>query len=162
MGDRWMVGIVECHAAERATGADPDGHQSAGGRRQRPDMTCSSPSTGISFHDAAAALLNGASSGFHLRSHCFADPGDQQAGNAPRYFKNLFSQGIANADLGLRKQFKFRENMKLQFRLEAFNAFNGPASIGRLSLGRRGFGQVTSMASGWHARQMQIVARFEF
>ena len=25
-----------------------------------------------------------------------------------------------------------------------------------------GFGQVTSLANGFHARQMQIVARFEF
>jgi hypothetical protein len=134
------------------------------GGRQRPNLTCSNPGTGASYKDAAAALLNGASDGISVfNSSCFADPGDQQAGNAPRYFENLNSQGIANVDLGLRKQFKIRENMKFQVRMEAFNAFN------RTRFDRAGFrwgggdfGQVSSLAAGFHPRQMQIVARFEF
>ena len=131
---------------------------------QRPNVTCSSPGTGISFHDAAAALLNGASSGFSVFDPtCFADPGDQQFGNAPRYFNNLFSQGISNVDLALRKQLAFRENVKVQFRLEAFNAFNGTRfDRANYNFGAGGFGQVTSLASGWHARQIQIVVRGEF
>jgi hypothetical protein len=134
-----------------------DGHQ-------RPNVTCSDPGTGISYHDAAAALLNGASSGFSVfNPGCFADPGDQQAGNAPRYFEGLNSQGISNVDLGLRKEFSIRENMKFQVRMEAFNAFNytrfDRAGFG---YGNGDFGQVTSLASGFHARQMQIVGRFEF
>jgi hypothetical protein len=47
---------------------------------QRPNVICSQPGTGISYHNAAstgASLFNAA---------CFADPGDQQPGNAPRYF----------------------------------------------------------------------------
>ena len=55
---------------------------------------------------------------------CFADPGDQQPGNAPRYFEDLFAQGIDNVDLGVRKQFNIREHMRFQIRGEAFNAFN--------------------------------------
>jgi hypothetical protein len=139
-------------------------HARLSGGRQRPNLTCSNPGTGVSYKDAAAALLNGASDGISVfNSSCFADPGDQQAGNAPRYFENLNSQGIANVDLGLRKQFNIRENMRFQVRVEAFNAFN------RTRFDRAGFrwgggdfGQVSSLAAGFHARQMQIVARFEF
>ncbi len=131
---------------------------------QRPNVTCANPGTGISFHDAAAALLNGASSGFSVfNPNCFADPGDQQLGNAPRYFGNLFSQGINNVDLALRKQVAIRENVKAQLRLEAFNAFNRTRfDRANYQFGAGGFGQVTSLASGWHARQIQIVARVEF
>jgi hypothetical protein len=132
--------------------------------RQRPNQTCPNANTGISYHDAAAALLNGASTGFSTFSQsCFADPGDQKLGNAPRYEDNVFSQGINNFDLALRKQFTIRENMKLQVRGEAFNAFNR-TRFNRADWRFAGgaFGQVSSLANGYHARQMQIVARFEF
>ena len=132
--------------------------------RQRPNVTCSNPGTGIGYHQAAAALLNGASSGFSVfNTNCFEDPGDQQLGNAPRYFDNLFSQGIDNVDLALRKTFAIREGMRLQVRGEAFNAFNR-TRFDRADFHFAGgsFGQVTSLANGFHARQMQIVARFEF
>ena len=131
---------------------------------QRPNVTCSNLSTGISFHDAAAALLNGASSGFSVfNPNCFADPGDEQLGNAPRYFDNLNSQGIKNADIALRKQFAIRERAKVQVRLESFNAFNFTRfDRAGYSYGAGSFGQVTALANGWHPRQIQIVGRFEF
>jgi hypothetical protein len=131
---------------------------------QRPNVTCSNPGTGISPHDAAAALLNGASTGISVfNANCFADPGDQQLGNAPRYFSNLTSQGIENVDLGLRKEFRIRESKKLQVRMEAFNALNRSRfDRAAYQFGSGSFGQVTSLANGFHARQMQVVARFEF
>jgi hypothetical protein len=132
--------------------------------KQRPNVTCNDPGTGVSYHSAASALLNGASSGFSVfNTGCFADPGDQQLGDAPRYMDNLFSQGINNVDLGLRKQFPIRENMKFQIRVEAFNAFNRTRfDRAGYSFGSGSFGQVSGLANGSHARQMQIVARFEF
>jgi hypothetical protein len=131
---------------------------------QRPNVTCSNPGTGVSYHDAAAALLNGAASGFSVfNPNCFADPGDQQLGNAPRYFGNLNSQGIHNVDIALRKQFNVQERAKIQLRLEAFNAFNVTRfDRANYSYGAGGFGQVTSLAAGWHARQVQVVVRGEF
>jgi hypothetical protein len=131
---------------------------------QRPNVSCGNVSTGVSYKDAASELLNGASSGLSVfNPTCFSDPGDQQLGNAPRYFDNVFSPGISNVDLGLRKQFAITERTKLQIRGEAFNAFN----ITRFNragyrYGSSSFGEVTSLANGFHARQMQIVARFEF
>jgi hypothetical protein len=76
---------------------------------------------------------------------------------------NLFSQGINNVDLGMRKQFPIRENMRFQVRFEAFNAFNRTRfDRAGYNFGNGSFGQVTSLANGSHARQMQVVARFEF
>jgi hypothetical protein len=131
---------------------------------QRPNVTCGNPSAGISPHAAASALLNGATSGISVfNTNCFADPGDQQLGNAPRYFGDLTSQGIENVDLGLRKEFKIRETQKLQVRMEAFNALNRTRfDRAAFQYGSGGFGQVTGLANGSHARQMQVVARFEF
>jgi len=132
--------------------------------RQRPNVTCNDAGTGVGYHAAAAALLNGDPSGISVfNPGCFADPGDQQLGNTPRYFDNLFSQGIDSVDLALRKQFKIRENMRLQVRGEAFNAFN-ITRFGRANYryGSGGFGQVADLGPGFHPRQMQIVARFEF
>ena len=92
---------------------------------QRPNVTCADPSAGVSPHAAAAALLNGATTGISVfNANCFADPGDQQLGNAPRYFGDLTSQGIENVDLGLRKEFRIRETKRLEVRTEAFNALN--------------------------------------
>ena len=134
------------------------------GGRQRPNQTCSNPATGVSFHDAAGALLNGASEGIAVMdTNCFEGPGDQQPGNTPRYLENLNSQGIVNIDLGLRKQFMIGETKRIQVRMEAFNATNRTRfDRGDFEFGSGSFGQVTGLASGFRPRQLQIVARFEF
>ena len=131
---------------------------------QRPNVSCGNVSSGVSYKDAASALLNGASSGTSVfNPTCFSDPGDQQLGNTPRYFDNVFSPGIDNVDLGLRKQFTPTERTRLQIRMEAFNAFNVTRfNRAGYRFGGSNFGEVTSLANGFHARQMQIVARFEF
>jgi hypothetical protein len=132
--------------------------------QQRPNVTCSNPNTGLNYHDAAAALLNGNSSGLQVfNPSCFADPGDQQLGNAPRYFTNLNSPGIEVVDIGLRKEFHIRETMKFQIRMEAFNAFNRTRfDRAHYSFGSGSFGQVDGLGPGYNPRQLQIVARFEF
>jgi hypothetical protein len=134
------------------------------GGRQRPNITCPNPGTGVSFHDAAAALLNGATTGIAvLDTGCFSAPGDQQPGNTPRYLENLNSQGIANVDIGLRKQFAIHEDKKIQIRMEAFNATNRTRfNRAGFAFGSGSFGQVTGLARGFRPRQLQIVARFEF
>jgi hypothetical protein len=118
----------------------------------------------VSFHDAAAALLNGATTGIAvLDTGCFSAPGDQQPGNTPRYLENLNSQGIANVDIGLRKQFAIHEDKKIQIRMEAFNATNRTRfNRAGFAFGSGSFGQVTGLARGFRPRQLQIVARFEF
>jgi hypothetical protein len=124
---------------------------------QRPNVTCADPGTGISYHHAAATgepMFN---------VNCFSDPGDQQLGNAPRYFDNLRQDGIRNVDAALRKEFSIREQVRLQIRFEAFNAFNHtrfglPVNAWGDSL----FGTVNTLAEGFSPRRFQIVARAEF
>jgi hypothetical protein len=124
---------------------------------QRPNVTCPNPGTGISYHQAAATgdpLFN---------TSCFSDPGDQQLGNAPRYFENLRLDGIRNVDAAARKEFVITESAKLQIRVEAFNVFNRTRfGLPVNAYGNSQFGVVNSLAPGFSPRRMQLVARFEF
>ena len=45
-------------------------------------------------------------------------------GNAPRYFSDLRAPGYRNLDLSIQKYFPIKESVRLQFRLDMFNAFN--------------------------------------
>ncbi len=122
---------------------------------QRPDVTCPQVSSGISYHKAAAT---GASI-FNL--DCLDSPGDQVAGNAPRYFSNLRSDGIHNVDVSLSKEFGIREGMKLQVRGEFFNFTNTPRfAIPDTTLTDAEFGQVNSTLGS--PRVAQVGIRFEF
>jgi hypothetical protein len=124
---------------------------------QRPNVTCSNPATGISYHQAAAT---GAP---FFNAGCFSDPGDQQLGDAPRYFESLRLDGIRNVDAAMRKQFSITESAKLQIRVEAFNVFNRSRfGLPVTAYGDPLFGNVNSLAPGFSPRRLQLVARFEF
>ena len=122
---------------------------------QRPNVVCSQLSTGLSYHEAAksgAPILN---------QNCFADPGDNIPGNAPRYFSNLRGEGIRNLDASLTKEFTIREGKVLQVRAEMFNAFNHQRfAFPDTASGEDGFGTVTSTVNNY--RRMQFGARFQF
>jgi Carboxypeptidase regulatory-like domain len=124
---------------------------------QRPDVVCGQVSSGISYHQAAST------GGSIINAQCFADPGDQNPGNAPRYFSNLRSDGIHNADLSFSKDFVFREGMSLQLRAEFFNFTNTPRfAIPDFGYGSSTFGEVTSTAPGSIPRHSQFGLRFQF
>jgi len=128
---------------------------------QRPDVVCSQLSSGISYHQAAANGLSGVGNPSVFNSDCFADPGDNVPGNAPRYFSNLRSDGVHNADLSFSKEFVIREGMKLQVRGEFFNFTNTPRfNVPGTSFGGTSFGLVTSTLNS--PRHTQIGLRFEF
>jgi hypothetical protein len=124
---------------------------------QRPNVTCAAPGTGISYHQAAAT------GDPFISATCFADPGDQQLGNAPRYFENLRLDSIRNVDAAMRKEFAITEKARLQIRFESFNLLNRTRfGIPVNAYGDSTFGQVTSLAPGASPRRSQIVVRFEF
>ena len=135
---------------------------------QRPDVVCAAVSSGISYHQAAAnglSIENGANldpaSASIFNPSCFADPGDQVAGNAPRYFSNLRSDVIHNVDLSFIKEFSIREHMKLQLRGEFFNFTNTPRfSFPGTSFGSTRFGRVGGLLNS--PRHTQFGLRFEF
>jgi Carboxypeptidase regulatory-like domain len=84
-----------------------------------------------------------------------------QLGNAKR--RIFYGPGINNFDLTLRKGLRLAEARSLDFRIEAFNAFNhaqfyGPASVdGQIET--PDFGHIESAAA---PRLMQLAAKFSF
>jgi len=54
----------------------------------------------------------------------FAQPAPFTFGNAPRFLTNPRGPGLQTVDLGLSKNFRFRERATIQFRSEFFNALN--------------------------------------
>jgi Carboxypeptidase regulatory-like domain/TonB dependent receptor len=124
---------------------------------QRPDVLCSSLSSGLSYHAAAAT------GGSIFNANCFGIPNQQVPGNAPRYFSGLRSDGIHNEDLSLSKEFSIHESMKLQVRGDFFNFTNTPRfGYPDLGVGSQTFGQVTATAMGSTPRRTQIGVRFQF
>jgi hypothetical protein len=123
---------------------------------QRPNVICN-PSSGISAHQSA---LTGAST---FNSNCFADPGYEQPGDAPRYFSTLRTDGIHNIDIALEKTFVPHEGMTLEIRGEFFNFFNTPRFAPPDTLyGDSTFGQITSTLPGSTPRHGQLGVRFQF
>ena len=92
----------------------------------------------------------------------FSRPAADTYGSAPRTI-SYRTPGFSNADLTLGKRFTVREKSAIEFRLEAFNAFNG-VSFGppNASFGGTTFGQINNYASGFDARQIQLALRFDF
>ena len=124
---------------------------------QRPNVSCPDPGTGIGYHQAAATGQP------FINSDCFSDPGDQQLGNAPRYFESLRLDSIKRVDAALRKEFAITEGARLQVRFESFNLLNTTRfGAPNNAWGESTFGQVTELAPGANPRRSQIVARFEF
>ena len=125
---------------------------------QRPNVLCNGR-TGVSSTTAAVEQVP------FLNVNCFADPGDQVPGDAPRYFSDLRTDGIHNIDSNLYKEISIRESMKLQLRAEFYNLFNhprfAPPNTG-FAAGSSQFGLITTSAAGYLPRRLQIGVRFEF
>jgi outer membrane receptor protein involved in Fe transport len=72
----------------------------------------------------------------------------------------ILGPGIDSWDLGIYKNFPFRESYSFQFRAEMFNAFNHPVfGPPNTSYGNPSFGRITSAAPG---REVQLAGKFYF
>ena len=143
---------------------------------QRPSTVCSQLKSGTSMHDVAlnwqtnaAAISNGNNPvATFFNANCFADPGDQIPGNAPRYFSGLRVDGIHNGDLNFYKSFVPKEGMRLEVRAEVFNFTNHPrfgqpnSAVGGAEGANPFFGTISGGATGELPRYFQLGARFEF
>jgi len=129
---------------------------------QRPSVVCSQLKSGISMHDVGVSGNSGSPVSF-FNANCFADPGDQNPGNAPRYFSGLRTDGIHNFDMNFFKEFTPKEGMRLELRAEVYNLANHERfGIPNLAVGDPQFGTITGSASGSSPRRFQFGARFEF
>jgi len=83
-------------------------------------------------------------------------------GNAKR--RAFYGPGIENFDLTIKKEMRLSESRSIEFRAEAFNAFNhtqfyGPASVDGQVDDAQNFGSIVSAAS---PRLLQLVGKFNF
>jgi hypothetical protein len=125
---------------------------------QRPNVLCGG-GMGISNDQAAINQTP------VLNLNCFADPGDQVPGNAPRYFSGLRTNGIHNLDASLYKEFVPKEGTKLELRADFFNFANHPRFAPpntAFDIGNTQFGLISATAPGYTPRRMQFGLRFEF
>jgi hypothetical protein len=128
---------------------------------QRPQVVCSQLKTGTSMHSVALDWQNAVKT--YLNGNCFADPGDQTPGNAPRYFSGLRVDGIHNMDLNIYKSFVPKEGMRIEVRAETFNFTNHPRfGQPNSAVGDPLFGTISSDAGGETPRAFQFGVRFEF
>ncbi|MCC7153975.1 MAG: TonB-dependent receptor [Bryobacterales bacterium] len=90
-----------------------------------------------------------------------AKPAPYTLGNAPRTLASVRSPGVNSANLSLMKSFDFalwRENMKVELRAEAFNAFNHPQFCGpNTTIDSGSFGQIWSTCND--PRELQLGLR---
>jgi len=129
---------------------------------QRPNVICSQLKSGSSMKAVALSWQEPTPLSF-FNSSCFADPGDQVPGNAPRYFPGLRVNGIHNFDTNLYKSFVPKEGMKIEVRGEVFNFLNHPRfAAPSTAFEQAGFGTITSDAAGYLPRYFQFGLRFEF
>ena len=85
-------------------------------------------------------------------------------GNAPRALGSVRTPTSFGADLSLSKQFslaRVREDMNMEFRIEARNAFNHPVfGTPNTSVDDSAFGTVTYTSSA--PREVQLAVKFNF
>ena len=82
-------------------------------------------------------------------------------GNAPRMMPSLRSPGVNNFDMSLFKNMKITERIKLQFRAEAFNAFNRVQfGVPNTNINSTAFGVISSQQNS--PRNLQLALRLLF
>jgi hypothetical protein len=128
---------------------------------QRPNLTCPASTrltTGISIRAA------GRYGSPWLNSSCFADPGDQQAGNVPRYFSQIRSDGIREADISLQKIYNLGGRKgQIEAHGDCFNCTNTERfGLPDTGYGDSTFGVISSTAGGALPRNMQLGLRYQF
>ncbi len=77
-------------------------------------------------------------------------------GNAPRYFSDLRAPGYRNWDISIQKYFPMRESVRVQFRLDMFNALNHTNFYSPNTFMGGGFGTINQ---AWTPRQMQAALK---
>jgi len=99
--------------------------------------------------------------GKYFDTSVFSQPAPFTFGNHSVYSPDSRSDGTANWDLSVFKEFDVTEKLKSQFRAEFFNAFNTPQfGNPNLSVTSSSFGRVTSQANS--PRQIQFGLKFRW
>jgi len=98
---------------------------------------------------------------YFVDNSVFQRPDDFTMGNAPRALGGVRSPWSFTTDLSVGKQFRIREEMNFEFRVEAKNAFNHPVfGTPDTSVDDDNFGKIFYTSIG--PREMQLVFKFNF
>jgi len=96
-----------------------------------------------------------------FNSNVFSKPISYQIGNAPRALKDVNNPSYQDLDFQLAKNTPITERLKVQFRLEMFNAFNHPVFSGpNTGITSGQFGVISGYSNS--ARRMQLAAKVTF
>jgi hypothetical protein len=78
-------------------------------------------------------------------------------------FDGLTGPSYSNLDLTLQKTFKLNRRLRLQVRMDAFNAFNGMNwADPQTTITASDFGRTNAQEAGYYGRQLQYAVRLEF
>jgi hypothetical protein len=89
-------------------------------------------------------------------------PAYTRRGNA-WYYDGLTGPSFQNLDLGLQKSFNLSRGMRLQIRVDAYNALNMMNYANpTVSITASDFGRTNAQATGYYGRQFQYSARLQF
>lgn len=100
-------------------------------------------------------------SNYFVDSSVFQRPDDFTLGDAPRALGSVRSPSHFTTDLSLGKQFAIREQMNVEFRIEAQNAFNHPVfATPDTAVDDPSFGQIFQTAVG--PREVQLALKINF
>jgi hypothetical protein len=98
----------------------------------------------------------------YVNTSLVRDPAPYMLGNASFATSQIRGFGFANEDLGIQKNFRFRERVRAQFRAEFLNVFNRHRFSGiDTNAASPLFGQVTGLDAGAY-RQTQVGMRVDF
>ena len=98
---------------------------------------------------------------YFVDPNVFQLPPNFTLGDAPRTIGSVRGPTSFSADLSIAKQFPVREEMNVEIRLEAQNAFNHPVfGTPDTTLDDGSFGQTSYQANS--PRQMQLAIKFNF
>ena len=102
-------------------------------------------------------------SGYYFNPNVFAVPDPYTPRTNPLYYDGLRGPKFWQLDSTIVKYFKINERMKLEFRVEMFNATNTfMASDPDLGIGSGSMGRSTWVADGNYGREIQYTARIHF
>ena len=128
---------------------------SFGGGITRPNYTAGCPK------NPGGSAFSRYASGQWFNTSCFTQPGAFGYGNQPRADAGMRTQGIANWDVSLNKNFKMTERYNLKFSSEFFNFFNRTQFASPNSqLANAQFGKITATRNT--QRLIQLALRFSF
>jgi len=152
LGGWQLTGILSTHSGLPIS-ITPASNNTVGtasyGFNQRPNVV-----PGVSLTPANQNINN------WINPAAFSQPAPFTFGDAPRFFSDLRAPDFFNWDMGIQKYWTVREQMRIQFRFEIFNAFNHPNFfVPDSNLGDSGFGRVTG---AYPARSLQFAGKFYF